>query len=86
MSLYSILISSINVFFNMPRLNNTFVDNPLFTWRKAFGAGGHQRREDVVFNTDMGKYAEPTLKFSVKEADIRVMAAPHEKKWVEFEV
>jgi hypothetical protein len=50
-------------FLNMPRLNNTFVDNPLFTWRKAFGAGGHQRREDVVFNTDMGKYAEPRLSF-----------------------
>jgi hypothetical protein len=53
---------------------------------KGIWARGHQRREDVVFDADIGKYAEPTLKFYIKEADIRVMAAPHEKKWVEFEV
>jgi hypothetical protein len=39
-------------------------------WKKAFWAGGHQRREDAVFDADIGKYAEPTLKFSIKEADI----------------
>ena len=58
----------------MPRLYNTFVDKPFLTWKKAFGAGGHQRREDVVFDADMGKYAEPTLKFSIKEADIEIIA------------
>jgi hypothetical protein len=33
------------------------------------------QREDVVFNAKMGKYAEAALKFSIKEADIELIAS-----------
>ena len=62
-------------FFKHFEVQPAFIDEPFLTWKKVFRAREHPRRENVVFDTDMGKDAEAALKFSIKEADIELIAS-----------